>query len=141
MLTAIILAAAIQTTPAVVSTGQDLTVIVEGVADDKGVVRLELCRQDTFLTSSCDITQAVKAQRGEVSVVVPAVPEGEYAIQAYHDRNEDGHVDRNLLGIPTEEVGFSRSPPMGLKGPSFSKAAFVHTSEPQTVTVKLRRFW
>lgn len=141
MLTAIILAAAIQSGPMITASGQDLTVVVEGVADDRGSVRLELCRQDTFLTSSCAITTEVKAQRGEVSVVLSGVAEGEYAIQAYHDRNDDHRVDRNLLGIPVEEVGFSRSPPMGLKGPSFSKAAFVHTSAPQTVTVKLRRFW
>ena len=89
-----------------IASSQDVTVVVEGVADDKGVVRLELCRQDTFLTSSCDITSAVKAQRGEVSVVVPSVPEGEYAIQAYHDRNDDGHVDRNLLGMSLANVGY-----------------------------------
>jgi uncharacterized protein (DUF2141 family) len=140
MLTAIILAAAIQTTPAITNPGQDITVIVEGVVDDKGSVRLELCRQDTFLTSSCAITTEVKAQRGEVTMVLSGVAEGEYAIQAYHDRNDDHRVDRNILGIPVEELGFSRAPPMGLHGPSFAKAAFQHTSEPQTVTVKLRRF-
>jgi uncharacterized protein (DUF2141 family) len=141
MLTAMMLAAVLQSGPVAPETTQDLTVVVEGVIDDKGLVRLELCRSDTFLTSGCAISTEVKAQRGVVTVRLPAVAAGEYAIQAYHDRNDDGRVDRNLLGIPVEEVGFSREPPLGLRGPSFSKAAFVHTSSPQTVTVKLRRFW
>jgi len=36
------------------------------------------------------------------------LPEGEYAVAAFHDRNDNGKLDVNLMGVPTEPYGFSR---------------------------------
>ena len=137
---ALALAAAVSNAPAPALASTDLTVVVEGVRDAQGVVRLDVCGRDAFLGHHCIVSTAVKAQPGAVRVRLPDVPEGEYAIQAYHDRNGDGSVTRNVLGIPTEALGFSRSPPLGLHGPSFSRAAFVHDG-PQTVTVQLKKLF
>lgn len=118
---------------------QPLTVIVRGVRSARGHVRVELCRAETFLGRHCDVIVEAPAKPGEVTLTVPDLPAGRYAIQAYHDANDDHTVDRNLIGLPVEEFGFSRSPPLGLHGPSFSRAAFVHDGEgPQAVTVQLR---
>jgi uncharacterized protein (DUF2141 family) len=35
------------------------------------------------------------------------LPFGEYAIAVYHDKNKNGKIDTNLLGIPKEDYGFS----------------------------------
>lgn len=35
------------------------------------------------------------------------LPHGTYAIFAFHDENENGTVDHNLIGIPKEDLGFS----------------------------------
>ena len=35
------------------------------------------------------------------------MPHGEYAIAVYHDKNRNGKIDTNLLGIPKEDYGFS----------------------------------
>lgn len=35
------------------------------------------------------------------------LPHGTYAIFAFHDENENGTVDHNLIGIPKESLGFS----------------------------------
>lgn len=52
------------------------------------------------------------------------VPNGEYALMVYHDENENGRIDKNFIGIPTEIIGFSnRYKPKG--PPSFNRAAFV----------------
>ena len=61
-------------------------------------------------------------------------------MQAYHDRNANREVDRGVLGLPLEEVGFSRQAPVGLHGPSWTRAAFAHDAA-ETMTVKLRRYW
>ncbi|MFY0684658.1 MAG: DUF2141 domain-containing protein [Balneola sp.] len=37
----------------------------------------------------------------------PKMPFGEYAIAVYHDKNRNGKIDTNLLGIPKEDYGFS----------------------------------
>lgn len=37
------------------------------------------------------------------------LPYGEYAIAVYHDKNENGKIDTNILGIPKEDYGFSNN--------------------------------
>jgi uncharacterized protein (DUF2141 family) len=118
-----------------------LSVLVEGVRDSEGYVRVDVCTQDTFLGRSCQTSGVAPAQKGVTEVVLTHLAPGVYAIQAFHDRNGDGRLNRGPLGIPVEEVGFSKSPPLGLHGPSFQRAAFVHGDVAQTVDVHLNRFW
>ncbi len=118
-----------------------LSVIVDGVRDSRGYVRVDVCTQDTFLGRACETSGAAPAQKGVTQVVLTHLPPGVYAIQAYHDRNGDGRLNRGPLGVPVEEVGFSKSPPLGLHGPSFPRAAFVHGDVAQTVNVHLNHFW
>jgi uncharacterized protein (DUF2141 family) len=124
-----------------VAHGADLVVVVEGVSGAGGVVHVDLCTSSTFLSERCAVSRTAPAHAGAVAVTLPDVPAGEYAIQAWYDRNADGEVNRNALGIPTEPLGFSRSPPLGLHGPSFARSAFVHGAEPQPVTVKVRKLF
>jgi uncharacterized protein (DUF2141 family) len=141
---ALLAAVVLQTAPLAVPPPQDqpaLSVIVDGVRDSEGYVRVDVCTQDTFLGRSCETSGAAPAQKGVTQVVLTHLPPGVYAIQAFHDRNGDGHVNRGLLGVPVEEVGFSKSPPLGLHGPSFQRAAFVHGDVAQTINVHLNRFW
>lgn len=119
--------------------GAPLTVRVDGVQDAAGAVRVEVCSRATFLHSDCEFTATAPAQKSETVVVLPAIPPGEWAVQAYHDRNGNGEVDRGVLGVPIEEVGFSRQAPVGVRGPSFGRAAFPHGAA-ETVTVRLRRY-
>ena len=119
----------------------DVIVLVEGVRSTEGHVRVELCTQSAFLTSDCTPSLAVAAQAGETAVHFPDVPPGLYALQAYHDRNDDGRVTRGALGIPLEDVGFSRDAPLGLQGPKFARAAVRHETHDDTYVVHLRHFW
>ena len=138
MLTALLLAAAVQAAPVTYVDAPDLTVVVEGVPDDRGLVRVDVCDAQSFLGDGCLRSIAVKAHAGTVTVRVPGVPPGDWAVQAYHDRDENGRVTRNRLGVPVEAFGFSRAPALGLHGPKFTAASFTHGPAAQTVTVKLR---
>ena len=116
-----------------------LTVRVGGMRSAAGEVRVEVCSRRSFVHSDCEFHRSAPARMGEAVVTFPAVPAGEWAVQAYHDRNANHQVDRGLFGVPVEEVGFSRQPPVGLHGPSFVRSAFVHGAT-QTVTVRLTRY-
>ena len=117
-----------------------LTVRVSGLRDAVGEVRVEVCSRRSFVHSECEFRESVPAQAGETVVTFPAVPAGEWAVQAYHDRNANHEVDRGLLGVPVEEVGFSRQPSVGLHGPNFGRSAFVHGGA-ETITVRMKRFF
>jgi uncharacterized protein (DUF2141 family) len=50
---------------------------------------------------------------------------GEYAIAIYHDENENGELDRNFLGIPSENYMFSNYATGNFGPPSFEDAKFI----------------
>jgi uncharacterized protein (DUF2141 family) len=126
--------------PALAQEPGAVVVHVENVRSSQGHVRVELCTQGAFLTDDCAVAGSAPAQRGETVVTLQDVPPGVYAVQVYHDANDDHKVNRGLLGIPTEDIGFSREAPLGLHGPQFIKAAFSHAADEQVVTVHLRHF-
>jgi uncharacterized protein (DUF2141 family) len=45
------------------------------------------------------------------------------AICAYHDKNDNGRLDKNVFGIPTERYGFSNDPKRGFGPPTFEQAS------------------
>jgi uncharacterized protein (DUF2141 family) len=63
----------------------------------------------------------MKAGFGTVQVM--NLPPGKYAILAYCDKNGNGKLDENLLGVPKEPYGFSNGKP-GQHELSFAEAAF-----------------
>ena len=57
---------------------------------------------------------------------------------AHHDINRNGRVDQTLLGIPEEGVGFSRSPMLILRAPTFDETAVQISGELVEVTIPLK---
>ena len=49
---------------------------------------------------------------------------GIYAISLYVDSNDNKIIDKNLLGIPTEQYGFSNNASGFLGSPSYKDASF-----------------
>jgi uncharacterized protein (DUF2141 family) len=114
---------------------------VDGVRDDSGHVRVDVCTEDTFLRKNCPYSGAAPAVKGITTVRVENVPPGVYAAQVFHDHNDNGKVDRaKILGVPLEEVGFTNDAPVGLHGPRWSKAKVIHDSPEQTLSVTLRKY-
>lgn len=66
---------------------------------------------------------------------------GRYAVLAFHDRNADGALDQNFMGIPREPLGFSRRY-WGRGSPVFSEAAVeVAADEQVAVDVELKEIF
>jgi uncharacterized protein (DUF2141 family) len=116
-----------------------LRVVVSDVRSSSGQVRVDVCPQSDFL-KDCRFGAEAPARQGETVVVVPGLPPGEYAVQAYHDGNQNHQVDRNIIGLPTEEVGFSKDPPLRLHAPTFKSTAFNYSGGEQTISLRLRHF-
>ena len=56
--------------------------------------------------------------------VFKGVPKGVYGISAFHDQNNNGKLDTNLLGLPTEDYCASRDARNTFGPPSFEDAKF-----------------
>lgn len=64
------------------------------------------------------------------------LPEGNYGIAIYHDKNEDEKCNRNWLGIPTEGYGFSCNFKPVIAPSSFKKVKIKVTGE-TSVKIKM----
>ncbi|GAA4250430.1 DUF2141 domain-containing protein [Azospirillum formosense] len=117
----------------------DLSITVVNVTNAQGKVLVAVCTAETFLGPHCPYTAAEPARPGSVTVVVHKVPPGTYAVQSFHDENQNLELDRNFLGLPKEGVGFSNDAPMRFGPPRYADAALV-VAEPVTRTTLTLRY-
>jgi uncharacterized protein (DUF2141 family) len=123
-------------TPASTAT---LTAEIANVRNARGHVHIDVCPQDRFLKEDCPYSGEATAQPGKTIVIVRDVPPGRYAVQAFHDENDNHLVDRALFGIPKEGVGFSNDAPIALGPPKWADAAFVFTND-TAIRLRMRYF-
>ena len=72
----------------------------------------------------------------EVATRLSDIPDGTYAVAVFHDANGNGEHDRNFIGIPREDYGFSNNARGSFGPPAFEKAAFEHRGTTQ-ITIDL----
>lgn len=67
------------------------------------------------------VVRKVKVSEGPIRIPLGDVPTGYYAVKLFQDENDNGLIDKNPIGIPTEPYGFSNNG--GSYGqPSFDEA-------------------
>jgi uncharacterized protein (DUF2141 family) len=77
------------------------------------------------------------AAKGSVKIVIGDLPPGTYALAVFHDANNDGELNTNLLGVPKEDYGFSNNARPGFRAPTFKEAAFrIENTTALSVTIK-----
>lgn len=102
-----------------------LKVNVEGIESNQGQVLATLCKKEEFLKSKCEYSGAVKLENNSEHVIVfENVKLGEYALQLFHDVNNDFKLQTNVMGIPTEPFAFSNNAKGKFGPPKFEQAAF-----------------
>lgn len=65
-----------------------------------------------------------EAAGASLTVTVPDLPPGKYAVAAYVDNNKNGKQDKNFMGVPKEDYGFSNDARGMFGPPSFGAAEF-----------------
>lgn len=116
----------------------ELTVTIEGVETASGGVRVTLCLEAEYDTWACALRQRQDAVAGGQVFSFAAVPDGRYAVKAFHDEDDDGELDRDLLGAPSEDYGFSRDARGTFGPPDFEDAAVTIGPDPVSLTLRVR---
>ena len=105
-----------------------LTVVVEGVNDKDGNIGMLVFNSDKGWPDDRQAAFkdiAVPAKPGTTNTIeVPNLPAGEYAVAVIHDVNKNHKLDKNFMGVPTEQWGMSTNPSHGLKAPAFNSVKF-----------------
>ena len=105
----------------------DLAVEVQGIRSGDGRLFVAVHTpetKDTFPAGAgAFVAFQQRAHAGTLRFVLRDLPPGTYAVNAFHDENDNGEIDTNLLGIPSEGFGFANDPDMTFGPPDFEAAA------------------
>jgi uncharacterized protein (DUF2141 family) len=102
----------------------NLTVAVSGLKNNTGMVKVGLYNSEgTFLkTIYKSITSEIKNNSATVTFV--GIPKGEYGISTYQDENSNGILDKNMIGIPSEDFACSNNAKGFMGPPAYEDAKF-----------------
>jgi uncharacterized protein (DUF2141 family) len=102
----------------------NLTVAVSGLKNNTGMVKVGLYNSEgTFLkTTYKSITSEIKNNSATVTFV--GIPKGEYGISTYQDENSNGILDKNMIGIPSEDFACSNNAKGFMGPPAYEDAKF-----------------
>lgn len=98
------------------------TLQIDGFKKAEGEVRVAMFGSKESYTKDPIHAVVLKVEDHKVLWTVDDLPFGEYAIAVYHDKNINGKLDTNFLGIPKEAYGFSNNA-RGKFGPASWKDA------------------
>lgn len=123
------------------ATAADLTVNVQNVEKAQGKVMIALFSADQaaiFPNKGAPMGGIqIQVQSTQVSGVFKDLKPGKYALAVYHDENDNGKNDTNLIGIPKEPFGFSNDAQANFGPPKFADAAITVGNAPTTITINL----
>jgi len=117
----------------------DLTIEVTGVRSGAGEVLIAVYDSAATFSKPGSAVAALRlrARASAQSVTLSGLVEGSYAIAVFHDENQDGEQDENLVGIPTEGYGFSNGAVGRFGPPDFEAAKLLVGADPVRATIKL----
>ena len=116
----------------------DLTIHIDDVKAANGNLMVALYSSSGTYMKKPDNATGTPALATGNKVVFKDLPEGEYAFAVYHDANANGKMDKNMMGIPTEDYAFSNNA-MGKMGPpDFDAAKFALPAAGAAVRVTLK---
>jgi uncharacterized protein (DUF2141 family) len=98
----------------------DLVIHVDNVKSTSGQVMVALYdNADAFLKQPVRAERA-KADKAGTTLVFHDVAPGDYGFAVFQDINDNGRMDRNLMGIPTEPIAFSNNAQGRMGPPDFA---------------------
>jgi uncharacterized protein (DUF2141 family) len=116
-----------------------LTVKVTGFEDDTGNCRFALDNSRAVYESEDDvwIGKVLPIIENQVIVEFDSLKYGEYAVRVFHDKNENEEIDTNVLGIPTEDYGYSNNASAWFGPPSWEKAKFLFDEKELLIEINI----
>lgn len=111
-----------QTTPNTLEKGISVTVSVVNALNDEGTVNFAFYSEENFMKQPI-YAKSASVEKGKSTVVFEGVPQGFYAILCFQDENNNGRMDFDINGMPTESYGSSNNV-MNFGPPEFVSSKF-----------------
>jgi len=112
-----------------------ITVKVENALSNDGHMMISLHTEDTFMKAKGIQSFKSEIQDGVVAVTFEDIAPGKYAIMVLHDANDNGKMDFDTTGMPSESYGMSNNP-MLFGPPTFADAKFELLNEDKEINIR-----
>ena len=123
--------------PAIATADPAVKVTVVSIKANQGVLMIAL--HDEKGWSGPPISRMkIPVSGATLTVTLRAPAPGRYGVKMFHDVDGDGVMSTNIVGFPTEPVGFSNDAPIRFGPPSFADAGFNIGPDGATQTITLR---
>src|SRR6185295_8341856 len=103
----------------------------------QGVVRCGLFTENGWLKTPVQAAVAT-IHGGAALCVFKGVAKGVYGISAFHDENDNGKLDTNFIGLPTEDYCASRDARGSFGPPKFADAKFSYTGGSKRLSARMK---
>ena len=118
------------------SASASLKINVTNIRVGKGSIFLEIFNSKAPFFKKPIVSKSVVASESTIEINFD-LPEGEYAIAAYQDLNNNKILDRGLFGMPKEPFAFSNNFRPLWSEPTFDDCKFI-ISKQSIITLKLK---
>jgi uncharacterized protein (DUF2141 family) len=117
-----------------------IVITITGLKSNEGGIYVGLyATPSKFLNGTqVDVMRKVRASTAPITVVFDNLRPGTYAVGAYHDENNNDHLDTNFVGLPTEGYALSNGVRAVISKPTFQQAAFTIDDSGAVVTLQIR---
>ena len=115
----------------------DIKVEVKNAKNDDGKMFFALYdNEKDFLKN--EIKGDIEVITNKTSIITfKNVPTGVYAVSVFHDKNDNGEMDTNGLGIPTENFGCSNNAKGFMGPPKWKNAKFELSDKDKNIIINL----
>jgi len=117
-----------------------LVVKVTGIKSSGGTIKIGLFNKKAGFPNIARVMRGInkRNRRKQVVGVFSNLPAGRYAVAIVHDENNNGRLDKNILGMPKEGYGFSRNVKPMMSAPSFSATSFQLGGKTKNISIRMR---
>jgi uncharacterized protein (DUF2141 family) len=118
-----------------------ISITIKGIENKGGIMMIALfTEEDKFLKTPSYAKEVSISNETEIEVIFEDIPYRRYAFSIFHDLNENGELDSNMIMIPKEPIGFSNNYFPKFGPPKFKNAAFDLDKEHIRMTVNLKSY-
>ena len=119
-----------------------LDIVLTGVRSSIGEVRVCLWHEGLAFPNckrGLDVRRLAAPAAATVTIPVAGLRPGSYAISVIHDENGNRLLDKSVVGMPTEGIGFSNNPRLMFGPPKYAQARFDAVADTQA-TIRMKYY-
>lgn len=116
-----------------------ISLTITNIRSNKGEILISVFNQPSGFPSDSSRafrTYKVEAKSPQVTLNIPVLPSGQYAVAIIHDENNNSELDTNLIGAPVEGYAASGSN-RRFSAPRFEASKFEVSEKPVTLRVSM----